>query len=124
MGVRYLASASTAATLVAIVAAWQLPAAGQQAPSARPAPRPAASTAAARTVDGHPDLQGVYDVATLTPLERPAMFGTQMTMTDQQARQLEQAVAARTERAALPDRGDRAAPPIGGDGSTGAAGNV
>jgi hypothetical protein len=125
MGVRYLASASTAATLVAIVAAWQLPAAGQQAQSARPAaPRPAASAPAARTVDGHPDLQGVYDVATLTPLERPAMFGTQMTMTDQQARQLEQAVAARTERAALPDRGDRAAPPIGGDGSTGAAGNV
>src|SRR5215203_660298 len=99
MGVRSLSSASTAATLVAIVAAWQLPATGQQAPASpanRPAaPRQAASAPAARMVDGHPDLQGVYDVATLTPLERPARFGTQMTMTDQQARELEQAVAAR-----------------------------
>ena len=25
----------------------------------------------ARTADGHPDLQGVYDLATLTTLERP-----------------------------------------------------
>ena len=27
---------------------------------------------APRTPDGHPDLQGTYDLATLTPLERPA----------------------------------------------------
>ena len=25
-----------------------------------------------RMADGHPDLQGTYDLATLTPLERPA----------------------------------------------------
>ena len=31
-----------------------------------------ASTPRRRTTDGHPDLQGVYDVATMTPLERPA----------------------------------------------------
>src|SRR5258707_8301326 len=45
-------------------------------------------------------------------------------MTDQQAQRLEQAVANRREQASRRDNGDRAAPPAGGDGSTGAAGNV
>lgn len=91
-----------------------------QAPARRASP----VAAGPRTADGHPDLQGVYDVATLTPLERPAAFGIQQTMTDEQARRLEQSVADRVERAARPDSGSRDAPPIGGDGSTGAAGNV
>ena len=25
-----------------------------------------------RTADGHPDLQGIWDVSTITPVERPA----------------------------------------------------
>jgi hypothetical protein len=56
--------------------------------------RPAASGRAAlpRTADGHPDLQGVYDVATLTPLERPEAFGTSLNMPTTQAERLEQAV--------------------------------
>ena len=29
-----------------------------------------------RTADGHPDLQGTYDIATITPLDRPAQFGS------------------------------------------------
>jgi hypothetical protein len=77
-----------------------------------------------RTADGHPDLQGVYDIATLTPLERPAMFGNNLTLTPQQAKRLEQQVADRKDQAARPSDGNRAAPPIGGDGSAGAAGNV
>ena len=77
-----------------------------------------------RTADGHPDLQGIYDIATLTPLERPAMFGNNLTLTPKQAKRLEQQVADRKEHAARPSDGNRAAPPIGGDGSTGAAGNV
>jgi hypothetical protein len=89
----------------------------------QPAPRPA-TAGVVRTADGHPDLQGTYDLATLTPLERPSAFGNQLTMTGEQARRLEKAVADRKERAAEPDRADRSAPPIGGDGSTGAAGNV
>ena len=119
----HLTSAATAVCLAAVLAAWQVPAHGQQPQAPAAAPRPA-SGAMPRTADGHPDLQGVYDLATMTPLERPAAFGNQLTMTDQQARRLEQAAADRRERAAQPDRADRAAPPIGGDGSTGAAGNV
>ena len=75
-----------------------------------------------RTPDDHPDLQGVYDVATLTPLERTA--GQPLVLTDEEAARLEQQVADRKFRAGLPSRGDRDAPPRGGDGSTGAAGNV
>ncbi len=32
-----------------------------------------------RLADGHPDLQGTYDLATLTPVERPA--GANATLT-------------------------------------------
>jgi hypothetical protein len=75
-----------------------------------------------RLPDGHPDLQGTYDVATLTPLERPA--GQPLILSDEDAARLEKQVADRKFRAGLPSRGDREAPPVGGDGSTGAAGNV
>jgi hypothetical protein len=75
-----------------------------------------------RTPDGHPDLQGVYDLATLTPLERAA--GQPLVQTDDEAARLEKLVADRKFRAGLPTKGDRSAPPKGGDGSTGAAGNV
>ena len=119
MRVRYVTFAVTAAIVAAAVGAWQTPAEGQVA--ARPATQ---SPASLRTADGHPDLQGTYDLATLTPLDRPAAFGNQLTMTDQQAQRLEQAMASRREQASLPSRGDRAAPPVGGDGSTGAAGGV
>jgi hypothetical protein len=75
-----------------------------------------------RTPDGHPDLQGTYDVATLTPLERAA--GQPLVLADEEAAKLEQQVADRKYRASLPSKGDRDAPPKGGDGSPGAAGNV
>jgi hypothetical protein len=75
-----------------------------------------------RLPDGHPDLQGTYDVATLTPLERPA--GLPLVLADEEAAKLEGQVAERKFRAGLPSRGDRAAPPVGGDGSAGPAGNV
>lgn len=119
MRVRGLTSAATVALLLAVVVP-HVPLEGQ-AP-ARPAAR--AASGIPRTPDGKPDLQGTYDIATLTPIERPPAFGNQLTMTDEQARRLEQAQAQRRERASLPDSGDRTAPPIGGDGSTGAAGNV
>jgi hypothetical protein len=75
-----------------------------------------------RTADGHPDLQGTYDIASMTPLEREA--GTPLVMTKEDAATLEKVRAERVKRAAQPSRGDRSAPPVGGDGSAGAAGNV
>jgi hypothetical protein len=76
-----------------------------------------------RLLDGHPDLQGIWTNATITPLERPSGF-TSAGLTEAEAARLEKQVAARTERLAQPSSPDRPAPPKGGDGSTGAAGNV
>src|SRR6516164_2752345 len=59
-----------------------------------------------RTPDGHPDLQGTYDLATLTPLERPN--GMKAVLTDAEARNLERAVATQAEAAARPINADRA----------------
>src|SRR6266404_5265701 len=75
-----------------------------------------------RMPDGHPDLQGTYDLATLTPLERPA--GVKAVLTAEEAAKLENDVAARKEAGQRSISGDRTAPPKGGDGSTGAAGGV
>src|SRR5215470_17214116 len=80
------------------------------------------STRVPRMPDGHPDLQGIYDIASMTPLERDA--GTPLVMSKAEAARFEQQRADRVRRAALPSNGDRPAPPVGGDGSTGAAGNV
>ena len=79
-------------------------------------------SAVPRAPDGHPDLSGMYDLAMLTPLERPANLPA--VLTDEEAARLEKQVADREQRARLPIRGDREAPPKGGDGSTGPAGNV
>ena len=39
-----------------------------------------------RTPDGHPDLQGVWYIATLTGLERPAMFAGKAALTEAEAK--------------------------------------
>src|SRR6516225_4349718 len=75
-----------------------------------------------RMPDGHPNLQGTYDLATLTPMERPA--GTKGVLTREEAAKLEKNVAALKEAAGQAINGDRQAPPKGGDGSTGPAGGV
>ena len=86
------------------------------------APVAAQSQKTPRTPDGHPDLQGTYDIASMTPLERAQ--GMPLVMTKEEAARFEKERADRVKRLALPSNGDRTAPPVGGDGSTGAAGNV
>jgi hypothetical protein len=76
-----------------------------------------------RLLDGHPDLQGFWTNATITPLERPNGF-TSAVLTEAETARLEKQVAARKDRLSQPSSPDRTAPPVGGDGSTGAAGNV
>lgn len=75
-----------------------------------------------RLADGHPDLQGTYDLATMTPMERPR--GMKATLSDEEAKRAEVAAAKMRAEADKPIAGDRNAPPKGGDGSVGAAGNV
>lgn len=64
-----------------------------------------------------PDLQGTYDVATMTPVERPREFNGRATLTAEEARAMEAYEAKRQETAAAPDDPNRAAPPVGGDTS-------
>jgi hypothetical protein len=81
------------------------------------------TTSIPRTPDGKPDLQGFWDAATLTPLERPREAQGRASLTPEQAAAIERAAAQRRELAVRPSRPDRAAPPAGGvDGAGGVGG--
>jgi hypothetical protein len=108
------------ATVTALVAPSLLagpPASTGQAPAgiARPWTLP-------RTADGKPDLQGTWTNATLTPLERAE--NTPLSLAREEVQRREQAFRERVAQLAEDSDPDRPAPPKGGDGSTGAAGNV
>src|SRR5579871_257426 len=75
----------------------------------------AAKSAVKRMPDGHPDLQGMYDLATVTPLER--LPGDPPFLTKEQAETRMKSEAARRSKDSQPSRADRAAPPVGGDTS-------
>jgi hypothetical protein len=77
-----------------------------------------------RTPWGHPDLQGLWNVGTMTPVERPASAKGRLTMTVEEARALEKRQADARAKLALPSDGNREAPPVGGDGTAGPYGNV
>jgi hypothetical protein len=61
----------------------------------------------------HPDLQGLYTVATITPLERPAGID-RLVLTDAEAAALEKYEAQRKEKDYAPSDPNRGAPPVGG----------
>ncbi|MDX1384075.1 MAG: hypothetical protein R3190_10560 [Thermoanaerobaculia bacterium] len=84
----------------------------------------AAASDIPRTPSGRPDLSGTYDIATLTPLERPEEFGDNLYMTPERAREIEETRRQAVAEADKASAADREAPPAGGDGSPGAAGNV
>jgi hypothetical protein len=44
-----------------------------------------------RTPDGHPDLQGIWNNATLTPMERPSQYAGKATLSEQEAAEFEKA---------------------------------
>ena len=68
----------------AAAAVAALLAAGQAAARAQ-------TESAPRTAFGHPDLQGVWDFATITPLERPEEFAGKTVMTAEESAQYESA---------------------------------
>src|SRR3954466_514073 len=94
---------------------------GAPAPSSgQPAAKPAAARLAniKRAPDGHPDLTGTYDVATMTPVERPAGVKS-LTLTKEEAMALEMYEAERQKKNDAPLAADRGAPPVGGETTTG-----
>jgi len=94
-----------AGSMAALVLSTITPASAQNAKAAKPySPK--------RLADGHPDLQGTYDIATMTPLERPR--NAPPAYTPEEAHKREAAFAKEKQAADAPIAGDRAAPPKGG----------
>jgi hypothetical protein len=57
-----------------------------------PRPSPGASTRVPRTPDGKPDLQGIWDFRTVTPMERPAEFANKPFLTEKEAADYEKRI--------------------------------
>jgi hypothetical protein len=93
---------------LALISVTALPMAGQVM-------KTRAKSALPRTPDGHPDLQGTYDLTTMTPLER--LPGYPPYLTKEKAEALEKAEGERRAKDDQPSRADRPAPPVGGDTS-------
>jgi hypothetical protein len=91
-------------------------------PLAAQATNNAAKTAAAksaipRTPDGHPDLQGTYDLSTMTPFER--LPGDPPVLSKEQAQKIQQEEMARRTADGGKLDPNRGTLPVGGDHSAG-----
>ena len=105
---RFISWMSVLGMALALISLTALPMAGQ-------ATKTPAKSAVPRMPDGHPDLQGTYDLATITPMER--LPGDPPSLTKEKAEPLERAEAERRAKDNQPSRADRPAPPVGGDTS-------
>jgi hypothetical protein len=86
-------------------------------PTAKPSttkPATAKPNALPRTPDGHPDLQGNWTNATITPLERMRP-NTPLVLTEEAARLDETNTQAALDAREAPSDPDRVAPPVGGE---------
>src|SRR5580765_7224175 len=74
------------AVVIALSSLTPVLTAGQTAPVAKAKTTAAAKgNAPPRTLDGHPDLQGVWDFRNVIPLERPSQYAGKEFLTDQEA---------------------------------------
>src|SRR5262249_28731131 len=111
----FFSGALVAVTMV--LAARSLGAQAARPPARTPAKAAPARTASTlpRTPDGRPALQGLYDAATITPVERPAEAGGRLVLTAEEVAAIEGYDRQREAKDDAPISGDRGAPPVGGD---------
>ena len=70
-----------------------------------------------RTLDGRPDLQGVWDFRTVTPLERPEDLSDRAFLTEEEAAKIEAGAPQRRERGLAPSQVRTEPLPAGGGGA-------
>ena len=85
MSHRFLASTGLLATVIAVVLLALVPVAAQAQTAAADTSTPP------RTPWGQPDLQGIWDFRTITPMQRPSELAEQEFLTDEEAAELEAA---------------------------------
>ena len=93
---------------------WLTRAAVVLAASIVAAAAPAAESDIPRMPGGEPDLSGTYTINTLTPFVRNPEYGNDPYMSTDDARRIEQAMAARVAQQGIPGDPDRPPPPAGG----------
>src|SRR6266403_1995245 len=97
MRLRFLISLGLLAVVTAVVSLLTVSVAGQ-------GPGPAAKTwTPPRTPWGDPDLQGIYNNATSTPLQRPSKFGEKDVLSDEEADALQEQLTESIDAAPRPD---------------------
>ena len=88
--------------LITVIVLGHLLAVSAAGQGARNAAKPAATAAKVwtptRTPDGQPDLQGIWNSSTLTPLERPAELAGKEFLTAKEAADYERSLLGRTNR--------------------------
>jgi len=102
---------------LALMSLVMLPIAAQTTNKPAAAKPAAAKSAGKRMPDGHPDLQGVYDLATMTPFER--LPGDPPVLTKEQAQKLQDAEKTRRAKDEKITNAEHPLLPVGGDHTPG-----